>query len=119
MGAPYFELKNASVSSSNLAEAITFVIPDGSNFYLKEISISPDSAFVGGGSFIIEFNGQIFMTSPESLPAALTIPLWTFNKLAGMLVKPRDKIKISARMSSGTGIISASLLGESTSDEVI
>lgn len=117
MTSVYLDENTASVSSADLATAITFTIPNGSNFYLKELTINPDTTFQGSGTWQLFINGQSYMTSAKPLPTALSIELWTFNKGKGMWVKPGDKITISAACSSGTGIITAVVYGEST-DEV-
>lgn len=110
----YFDEKVATVNSTALASVIKFTIPAGSNFYLKELSINPDSTFQGSGSFQLFVNGESYMTSAKSLPQAFTVELYTFNGGKGVWVRPGDTIEIYGACSSGTGILTAILYGEPT-----
>ncbi len=108
----YLDVKSASVSSSANSKLITFTIPSPSDVLIKDLSINPDSTFAGSGSFQIFIGGQSVILTPKALPVALNIPLWTFNNGKGLKLSPGDTIEIWGSNSSGTGIITAEVLGE-------
>ena len=108
----YFDVKTASVSSSNLAKIIEFTNPFSRPVKIKDLSLSPDTTFSGNGTFYLTCGGQTNMQTASPLPKALDIPLWTFEKGEGLTLLPGESIEIWGTCSTGTGILTAVILGE-------
>jgi len=108
----YLDVKSASVSSSSNSKLITFTMPSPSDILIKDLSLNPDSTFAGSGTFQIFIGGQSVILTPKKLPVALDFPLWTFNEGKGLRLNPGDTIEIWGANSSGTGILTAEVLGE-------
>lgn len=117
----YFQVKQASVSSANLQKVLEFKMPAPSPIRILDISLSPDTTFQGSGTFNLIIGGQTNETSGQPLPSALDIPTWSFQdeivlpdgkKAKGLILNPGDTIEIFGACSSGTGILTAVVLGE-------
>ena len=107
----YFDIGTASVSSANLTKVIEFKNPFSYPINLKDLSLSPDTTFAGNGTFLLICGGQTSMTGGKSLPQALDIPLWTFENGEGLTLLSGESIEIWGSCSTGTGILTASILG--------
>lgn len=117
----YFKVKQASVSSSGYQKILSFQMPTPSPIRIIDISLNPDAVFSATGLFGVAVGGQTNETSGQPLPSALTIPVHSFknkNKLAdgreaeGLILYPGDKIEIFGSNSSGTGKLTAVVVGE-------
>jgi hypothetical protein len=117
----YLKVQKASVSSANYQKVLTFTIPAPSPIRIVDISLSPDAVFSSTGKFGLSIGGQTNETSGQSLPSALDIPIGEFRneetlpdgkKVKGLILNTGDTIEIFASNSSGTGAITAVVLGE-------
>lgn len=117
----YFEVKQASISSSNFQKVLSFQIPAPSPIRIVDISLNPNSIFAESGTFNLVVGGQTNNASGQSLPTALSIPVWSFQNIIklpdgkevkGLILNPGDTIEVFGACSSGTGVITAEVTGE-------
>jgi hypothetical protein len=117
----YFKVEEASVSDAGFTKRLSFKVPAGNPLRILEISLSPDTNFIASGTFGLVVGGQTNETSGSKLPQSITIPLWAFQrevtlpngkKEKGLILNPGETIEIYGACSSGTGLLTASVLGE-------